>query len=61
MLELQGSARAIFSRDRLTVNCGLRQQFSKSAALIASLGHDVRSPEGEGLSLISYLGVQLEF
>jgi len=61
MAELHGSARTSFSRDELTVNIGVRQKFDDSIALIASLGHDLRSPSGERIPLIGYLGVQLEF
>jgi hypothetical protein len=61
MAEFHGSARSDFTNDRLTFNVGLRQTFSKSVALIASVGHDIRSPAGESLELVSYCGLQLEF
>jgi hypothetical protein len=61
MAEIHGSARANFSGDRLTLNFGVRQDLSKAASLIASIGHDVRSAAGEPLLLISYLGMQLRF
>jgi hypothetical protein len=61
MAELHGSARTNFTWDQLTVNAGLRQKFSESTFLIASLGRDLRSPAGGRIPLIGYLGVQLEF
>lgn len=61
MAELHGSARANLSRDELTVNLGFRHKLNQSAALIASLGHDVRSPPGDRIPLIGYCGMQLEF
>jgi hypothetical protein len=61
MAELHGSARTNFNRDELTVNVGVRQKFNDSVALIASLGRDLRSPPGERIPLIGYLGMQLEF
>jgi hypothetical protein len=59
MAELQGASRSNFTRDVLTVNVGLRQTLSKSCNFIASIGHEVRAPEGESLALIGYCGVQL--
>ena len=59
MAELQGTSRTSFTRDVLTVNIGLRQKLTDSCILIASLGHEVRAPEGESLALIGYCGVQL--
>jgi hypothetical protein len=61
MAELHGSARTNFERDRLTINVGLRQKLTGPATLIVSLGHEVRSPPGEALSLVGYFGVQLVF
>ena len=34
-----------FTRDVLTVNIGLRHEFSETRILITSLGHEVRTPE----------------
>jgi hypothetical protein len=59
MAELQGTSRTSFKRDVLIVNLGVRQTLSKSCNLIASLGHEVRAPEGESLALVGYCGVQL--
>jgi hypothetical protein len=61
MAELHGSARTSFARDELTVNVGVRQKFNETVALIASFGRDLRSPPGERIPLIGYLGMQLEF
>jgi hypothetical protein len=61
MAELHGTARTSFAHDRLTVNVGLRKELKKAVALIGSIGHDVRAAPGESLSLVSYLGLQLEF
>jgi hypothetical protein len=59
MAELHGTSRTSFARDVLTVNVGLRQKLTGSCILIASLGHEVRTPQGESLALIGYCGLQL--
>ena len=59
MAELHGTSRMSFDRDVLTVNVGIRQKLTDHAILIASLGHQVRSPAGEPLAFIGYCGVQL--
>jgi hypothetical protein len=59
MAELHGTSRMNFTRDVLTVNVGLRHQFSETRILIASLGHEVRTPDDRPLALIGYCGVQL--
>ncbi len=61
MAELHGTARTSFAQDVLTVNVGIRQKLSDGCLLIASLGHDVRSPDGEPLELLGYCGVQIVF
>jgi hypothetical protein len=58
MAELRGTSRTNFTRDVLTVNFGVRHPFSETRVLIASLGHEIRSP-GQPLALIGYFGVQL--
>lgn len=58
MAELQGTSRMNFTRDALTVNVGLRHEFTETRILIASLGHEIRDPD-QSLALIGYLGVQL--
>jgi hypothetical protein len=59
MAELHGTSRMNFTRDVLTVNIGLRHQFGETRILIASLGHEVRTPDDQPLALIGYCGVQL--
>jgi hypothetical protein len=59
MAELHGTSRMNFTRDVLTVNVGLRHEFSETRILIASLGHQVRTPDDAALALIGYFGVQL--
>jgi hypothetical protein len=61
MAELHGTARTNFTRDVLTVNVGIRQKLSDAYILIASLGHEIRSPEDEPLAFIGYCGVQLVY
>lgn len=58
MAELQGSARTNFSSDVLTVNFGLRHNFTESRILLASLGQELRDTD-QARALIGYLGVQL--
>ncbi|MEN3370615.1 MAG: hypothetical protein V7609_2758 [Verrucomicrobiota bacterium] len=59
MVELHGTSRTSFKRDVLIVNVGVRQTLSQKCNLIASLGHEVRAPQGESLALIGYCGLQL--
>ena len=59
MAELHGTARTNFTRDVLTVNVGIRQKLTDQAILIASLGHEVRTPADQPLAFIGYCGVQL--
>jgi hypothetical protein len=59
MAELHGESRMNFTRDILTVNFGLRHQLTEAHILIASIGHELRAPEQDGLALIGYCGVQL--
>jgi hypothetical protein len=59
--ELHGTSRISFGRDVLAVNVGLRQKLTDHAILIASLGHEIRTPDDEPLALIGYCGVQLLF
>ncbi len=61
MAELHGNARTSFARDVLIVNVGVQQKLKDWSILIASLGHEVRSPDNEPLSFIGYCGVQLLF
>ncbi|MDB6148445.1 MAG: hypothetical protein JWO45_2109 [Spartobacteria bacterium] len=59
MAELHGTTRMGFARDVLTANIGLRHELSQSVILITSLGHEVRTPDGDPLAFIGYCGVQL--
>jgi hypothetical protein len=59
MAELHGTSRMSFARDVLTANIGVRHEFTETRILIASLGHEVRTPENQPLALIGYFGVQL--
>jgi hypothetical protein len=61
MAELHGTSRMSFARDLLTVNVGIRQKLNSWSILIASLGHEVHSPDDEPLAFIGYCGVQLLF
>ncbi len=61
MAELNGSSRTSFAQDTLTLNFGFRQELAKHAALICSLGHDLRSPDHESLALVGYFGVQIVY
>jgi hypothetical protein len=58
MAELHGTSRMNFTRDVLTINFGLRHQLSERRILIASLGHEVRTPDDEPLTFIGYCGMQ---
>lgn len=59
MAELHGTSRMNFDREVLTVNLGMRQKLTDHAILIASLGHEVRTPADQPLAFIGYCGVQL--
>ena len=59
MAELHGSSRMNFSRDVLAVNFGVRQALTERCIFIGSLGHEVRVPSEDPLSLIGYFGFQL--
>jgi hypothetical protein len=59
MAELHGTSRISFDQDVLTVNFGIRQKLTDHAILIASLGHEVRTPADQPLAFIGYCGVQL--
>ena len=45
MAELHGTSRMNFTRDVLTVNFGLRHEFTEHYILIISIGHEIRSPD----------------
>ena len=59
MAELHGTSRMNFDRDVLTLNFGIRQTLTERCIFIGSLGHEVRTPDGDPLAFIGYIGVQL--
>jgi hypothetical protein len=60
MAELHGTSRMNFSDQGLTLNFGLRHEFTERRILIVSLGHEIVSPN-KPLALIGYFGVQLVY
>jgi len=42
----------------LTVNFGLRHEYTENQIPIISMGHEIRSPD-QSLALIGYFGMQL--
>jgi hypothetical protein len=58
MTELHGTSRMNFSRQVVTLNFGLRHEFTETRILIVSLGHEIVSPD-QPLALIGYFGMQL--
>jgi hypothetical protein len=59
MTELHDESRMNFSRDVLTLNFGLRHEFTENYILIVSMGHELRSPEPT--ALIGYFGMQFVY
>jgi hypothetical protein len=60
MAELHDESRMNFSRDVLTLNFGLRHEFTETYVLILSVGHQLRSPDQPG-ALIGYFGMQFVY
>jgi hypothetical protein len=60
MAELHDESRMNFSRDVLTLNVGLRHEFTENYILILSMGHELRSPD-QATALIGYLGMQFVY
>ncbi|MFL6501526.1 MAG: hypothetical protein ACJ8LL_12520 [Candidatus Udaeobacter sp.] len=60
MTELHDESRMNFSRDVLTLNFGLRHEFTENYILIVSMGHEVRSPD-QPTALIGYFGMQFVY
>jgi hypothetical protein len=60
MAELHDESRMNFSRDVLTLNFGLRHEFTENYILIVSMGHELRSPD-EPTALIGYFGMQFVY
>lgn len=59
MAELHDESRMDFSRDVLTINVGLRHEFTEHYILIVSMGDELRSPDQT--ALISYFGMQFVY
>ena len=60
MAELHDESRMNFSRDALTLNIGFRHEFTENYILIASMGHELRSPD-RPTALIGYFGMQFVY
>jgi hypothetical protein len=60
MAEIHDESRMNFSRDVLTLNFGLRHEFTENYILIVSMGHELRSPD-QPASLIGYFGMQFVY
>jgi hypothetical protein len=60
MAELHDESRMNFGNDVLTLNFGLRQEFTENCILIVSMGHELRSP-GQPTALIGYFGMQFVY
>ena len=60
MAELHDESRMNFSRDVLTLNVGLRHEFTENYILILSMGHELRSPD-QPTALIGYFGMQFVY
>jgi hypothetical protein len=60
MAELHGTSRMNFTQDVLTVNLGLRHEFTETYILIVSMGHELRSPD-QPTALIGYFGMQFVY
>jgi len=60
MAELRDESRMNFTRDVLTLNFGLRHEFTENYILIVSMGHELRSPD-QPTALIGYFGMQFVY
>jgi hypothetical protein len=60
MAELHDESRMNFSRDVLTLNVGLRHEFTENYILILSMGHELRSSD-QATALIGYFGMQFVY
>ncbi|HEU0209921.1 MAG TPA: hypothetical protein VFQ78_13205 [Candidatus Udaeobacter sp.] len=60
MTELHDESRMNFSRDVLTLNVGLRHEFTENYILIVSMGHELCSPD-QPTALIGYFGMQFVY
>ena len=53
-------SRMNFTRDVLTLNVGLRHEFTENYILIVSMGHELHSPD-QPTALIGYFGMQFVY
>lgn len=60
MAELHSESRMNFSSDVLTLNFGVRHEFTENYILIVSMGHELRSPD-QPTALIGYFGMQFVY
>jgi hypothetical protein len=60
MAELHDESRINFSHDVLTLNVGLRHEFTENYILILSMGHELRWPD-QPTALIGYFGMQFVY
>jgi hypothetical protein len=60
MAELHNESRMNFSGDVLTLNVGLRHEFTENYILIVSMGHELHSPD-QPTALIGYFGMQFVY
>jgi len=60
MAELFDESRMNFSHDVLTLNVGLRHEFTENYILIMSMGHELRSPD-QPTALLGYFGMQFVY
>ena len=60
MAELHGQSRMNFSRDVLTLNFGMRHEFTETYILIVSMGREIRSAD-QPTALIGYFGMQFVY
>lgn len=60
MVELHDESRMNFNRDVLTLNFGLRHEFTENYILLVSMGHELRSSD-QPTALIGYFGMQFVY
>jgi hypothetical protein len=60
MAELHNESRMNFSRNVLTLNVGLRHEFTENYILIVSMGHELHSVD-QPTALIGYFGMQFVY
>ena len=60
MAEAHGTSGMNFTNDVLTLNFGLRHEFTETYILIVSMGHEIRSPD-QPTALIGYFGMQFVY